>query len=303
MTMMMMRTFSILAAAAVAASSSSLLSATPSLLPASAAFVDGGGNTGGNLDVIGYTAADKLIRFRTNKPRNAQTIGDVSGYANGETSLIGLDFRPANGALVAVGNAGGIYTVDTDTALLTFVAVMSVPPTGASFGVDFNPTVDRLRIVSNTGQNLRVNVDTGATLVDTALTYPGPPVVSALGVVASAYTNNDADPNTATTLFDIDLTLDQVVVQSPANSGLLAATGKLGVDAGAAAGFDIYSVLRDGTTVDARAYAALTVGGTAGFYRISLLTGNADLVNTFKSSQQVVDIAIPLNQGDDDDGD
>ena len=33
---------------------------------------------------------------------------------------------------------------------------------GTEFGVDFNPQVDRLRVVSNSGQNLRLHPDTGA---------------------------------------------------------------------------------------------------------------------------------------------
>ena len=99
---------------------------------------------------------------------------------------------------------------------------------GISFGVDFNPTVDRLRVTSDTGQNLRVNVDTGDTLEDADLNYTaGTP---AMGIVGSAYTNNDADPNTATTLFDLDSALDQIAIQAPPNAGSLNPTGKLGVD-------------------------------------------------------------------------
>jgi hypothetical protein len=69
----------------------------------------------------------------------------------------------------------------------------------------------------------------------------GTPPPTALGVTGAAYTNNDADPNTGTTLFDIDSTLDQVSIQSRPASGQLAATGKLGVDTGPAVGSDIYT--------------------------------------------------------------
>jgi hypothetical protein len=51
------------------------------------------------------------------------------------------------------------------------------------------------------------------------------------GLTGAAYTNNDAAPNggaTATTLFDVDTSLDQVVIQSPPGNGILVATGKLG---------------------------------------------------------------------------
>ncbi|MGH7962388.1 MAG: DUF4394 domain-containing protein, partial [Candidatus Binatia bacterium] len=138
----------------------------------------------------------------------------------------------------------------------------------------------------------------GTTQTDGVLTFTVPPPMTAptpaLGVTGAAYTNNDLATSTATTLFDIDTTADRVVIQSPANNGFLVATGNLGVDADVVAGFDIYSVLADGTTVLNRAFASLIVGGTAGFYEIDLLTGQAILVRNFNDS--VIDIAIPLDQ-------
>ena len=64
----------------------------------------------------------------------------------------------------------------------------------------------RLRIISDTGQNLAHNVNLGGTTaVNTVLNYPalvnGNP---ALGVTGAAYTNNDLSDTTGTTLFDID---------------------------------------------------------------------------------------------------
>ena len=115
------------------------------------------------------------------------------------------------------------------------------------FGVDFNPAADRLRIISDTGQNLAHNVNAGGvTVANATLTYTAPPAtaVPATGVTAAAYTNNDLNqPDTGTTLFDLDTMQDQVAIQSPPGNGILVATGKLGVDAGRRAGFDIYSLL------------------------------------------------------------
>jgi Domain of unknown function (DUF4394) len=108
------------------------------------------------------------------------------------------------------------------------------------------------------------------------------------------YTNNDPDAATGTTLFDLDTTLDQVVIQSPPGAGILVATGKFGVDAGPQAGFDIYSLGARGTTVANLAFASLIVNGKSGFYRIVLTTGSAVRLGTF--DEMVVDIAVPLNQ-------
>lgn len=251
------------------------------------------GNRRGALEVIGLTTDQRLLCFDEYNPRNVDTIGAITGLTT-DTAIIGIDFRPATGDLYGLGNAGGVYTLNLTTAAAQLRSRLTVALVGNAFGVDFNPTVDRLRIISDSGQNLRVNVDDGATIVDGELAYtPGTP---ATGLAGAAYTNNDTDPNTATTLYDIDGALDQVVIQSPANSGQLAATGKLTVDSTTAIGFDIYSIVRNGTTEDVRALASLVVDGKSRLYRITLVTGKARSIGSFRSSNQVVGIAIPLNQ-------
>ena len=118
--------------------------------------------------------------------------------------------------------------------------------------------------------------------------------VLAMGVTAAAYTNNDLDPGTATTLFDIDSVRNQVVVQSPANSGALAPTGLLTVDPDSTIGFDIYTELQGGVAMTNTGYASLVVDGVTGFYRVNILTGKATLVGEFPD--EVIDIAIQLEQ-------
>ena len=276
------------------------LAALAILLPLSASA------TGGRkLVVYGLTADQQLIRFREDRPRLHRAVGPITNLS-GDTSLVGIDFRPATGDLYGLGNAGGFYTLDVDTAEATFVSQLNVNGQplaldGASFGVDFNPTVDRLRVVSNTGQNLRINVDTGAAIVDGGLNFPGTPPAPntpALGLTAVAYTNNDADATTGTTLFDLDTANDQVVIQLPPNAGTLTLTGKLAPaqDVALDTGFDIWSDLdRDGRTVAVRALAALTTDATR-LYEIDPLTGAADLLGRFRSDTQVIGLAIALDQ-------
>jgi hypothetical protein len=259
---------------------------------------------GGDLDVLGLTADGRLISFDSDRPGRAKTEGSIRGLTM-DTRLVGIDYRPASGNdgdsgdLYGLGDRGGVYVIDDDSGKATLRSRSNVALEGTSFGVDFNPTVDRLRVVSDTGQNLRVNVDDGSTLTDGRLAYPGvppAPATPATGVTGSAYTNNDADPNTATTLYDIDSMLDQTVIQSPANSGLLAPTGKLTVDTSPTVGSDIYSTVRNGTTVRVQGFASLTVGGQSGFYKIKLFSGRASSHGSFSSRNQVTAIAIPLNQ-------
>jgi len=243
------------------------------------------------LDVVGLTADGRLVCFEINQARGADVIGRIRGLQT-DTKLVGIDYRPATGALYGLGDAGGLYVVNPGTAEAHLRSRLNVTLQGTRFGVDFNPTVDRLRIVSDTGQNLRANVDDGTTATDTALNYLGPPPVSpAPGVTAVAYTNNDASPNTATTLFDIDTSLDQVAIQAPPNLGTLNVTGKLLTDAANDVGFDIYStVVSNGWTERNESFASF--GGT--FYRVNAVTGAATALGKF--AVPVVDIAIPLDQ-------
>ena len=248
---------------------------------------------------VGMTADHRLVVFKLETPSRAKEIGAITGLV-GDTSLVGIDYRPKNGVLYALGNGGGVYTIDESTAVAT-LRVNIDPPTplvGTSFDIDFNPTVDRMRVVSDAGQNLRINVETGATTTDPGLNNGAVPPVAVTGVSGAAYTNNDADPNT-TTLFDVNAALDQVAIQSPANAGAVVATGALLVDAGADVGFDIYSRLKNGVVDRRHAYLVATVTGAKGpennAYRIDLLTGAARKTGRFDTQSPVVDLAIPTD--------
>jgi hypothetical protein len=250
-----------------------------------------------DLKAVGLASSGtKLVLFETGQPKKLKNLGTVSGL-DMDTSLIGIDYRVQDGKLYGVGDQGGIYTLSGKSAKATKVSQLTVSLDGQSFGVDFNPAANRLRVISDTGQNLRHNIDDGATagttVADTALTTP-PATATTTGVTAAAYTNNDLNADTGTTLYDIDSNLDQVAIQAPANNGTLSATGKLGVDAGSAAGFDIYSVLRKGKTSSVVGFATLSVGGKSALYRINLGTGEATSLGGFSST--VTDLAVQLDK-------
>lgn len=96
------------------------------------------------------------------------------------------------------------------------------------------------------------------------------------GVGAIAYTNNDADATTATTLYDLDTVADQLVTQNPPNDGVLNPVGRLGFQGSSAATFDIVSKVVDGKAVSNRGYAALDGGDV--LFSIDLTTGAATFV-------------------------
>lgn len=239
-----------------------------------------------------------LTVFDLKTAKRTKALGQVKGLS-GDTKLIGIDQRPQDRKFYGVGNQGGIYRINSGNGQVGKVSQLSVPLSGTHFGVDFNPAADRLRIISDTGQNLRHDITNTvpATATDGALNYPTgtPPVAgpAARGVTAAAYTNNDVNATTGTTLFNLDTTLDQVVQQVPANSGALIASGPFGPRQGPVAGFDIVSTLSGGRTVENTGYASIrpTSGGLATLYTVDLLSGKFTKVAKF--NKDIADIAIP----------
>ncbi|MBJ7518983.1 MAG: DUF4394 domain-containing protein [Solirubrobacteraceae bacterium] len=220
------------------------------------------------------TDGTKIVRFTSDAP-NATKAVNVRGLQPNET-LVGLDIRPANGKLVGLGSTGRIYDVSAFTGQVRPLGEPFTPTLdGESFGFDFNPTVDRIRITSDANQDLRLVPDTGqVAFVDGTLTYgPGDqnfgrdPLI-----VGSAYTNPDTDPATGTALFNLDAARDSLILQDPPNAGGLKTVGALGVNIGADAGFDIGA--------SGVAYAAVMPRGAKGsvLYTVNLQTGAATRV-------------------------
>lgn len=210
--------------------------------------------------------ANALQIFDPNKPEPVTKA--ITGLQAGE-SILGIDFRPLNGQLYALGNTSRIYTINLGTGAATVVgAQLPTLLSGTEFGFDFNPTVDKIRVVSNTGQNLRLDPITGAiTATDTVLN-PGTPAVS-----SAAYTNNFAGATT-TELFVIDHNTDRLYLQNPPNGGLLVDRGALGINITAANGFDIGSTSQ-------KAYLLATVGADTKIYTVNTATGATASLATY----------------------
>lgn len=218
-------------------------------------------------NVLVLTDNNHLASFNMDKPDTLISSEKITGLKNND-SLIGIDYRPADGKLYAVGSLGTIYIIDPSTnraelksTLIADSADTTAPYTAISgnpalMSVDFNPAADRLRVIGNDGQNLRINVDTGATTTDGAINGADATITSA------AYSNSFA--GTATTrLFDLDVKADRLYLQSPPNDGTLAVSAPLGINAEGSSGFDIDSNNNQG-------YAILNVGSKQQFYKIDI---------------------------------
>lgn len=237
--------------------------------------------------IYAVDSSNRLVLFGSTSAGTPTSRTTITGLQAGE-QVLGIDFRPVDGRLYAVGSSSRVYTIDTMTAAATVVGTGFTPAlSGSAYGFDFNPVPDRIRTHSNAGQNLRLHPGTGAlAATDGVLTYaPGDPGVgSAFSITGTAYTNSVAGATT-TTLYAIDSARDVLVTLASPNNGVMTTVGPLGVSTGEDVGFDIFP--GSGT-----AYATLTNGGRSSLYTINLATGQATLVGEIRGVGALRGIAV-----------
>ncbi len=263
--------------------------------------------------MYGLTSGNQLITFDSEKPEFVRSAVPVTGIMAGHT-LEGLDSRPATGELFAFSynrttQEGRLYTVNPSTGVATalgpgaFGVALGTAAT-VRIGFDFNPTVDRIRLVSTTGANFRLNPITGGLVqADGSLSYNtgdannGTP--ARIGAVG--YTNSYI-ASTSTSLFDIDENLNILAFQNPPNNGGLNTVGSLGITINPAAGYDL-DVAYDWVECVNIAYLAAATGSSNAhnLYRVNTASGATTLVGAIGGALSVrkitafIDRTVPQN--------
>lgn len=246
--------------------------------------------------VFGVTRDNDLVTFRPGAASTILSTKRILGLQVGE-SVLGIDFRPSTGELYGLGSTSRLYRISTTNATAFEVGATAFTPAllGVEFGFDFNPVPDRIRVVSDAEQNLRLHPDTGAVASnDSVLAYDlaDPNNGANPSLVGIAYTNNFTGAG-STTLYGIDESLDVLVTQgspggSPTspNAGTLFTVGALGVDTVRAVGLDV--------SVQGGMLASLTASGAtqSDLYSINTVTGAATLIGRIGAADLVTDIAI-----------
>lgn len=253
-------------------------------------------------------AGTNLLTFDTALPTSIRTSVGITGVDATQT-LAGLDVRPATNTLYALGyNAAAatgvanaqIYALNSLTGVATAAgpAVRLELGTG-SIGFDFNPTVDRLRVVAGNRANYRLNPNDGTiAATDGTLAYATGPTTPSIG--AAAYTNSfmGATATSGTTLYDYDELLNTLNTQLPPNDGTLNSVGASGITVNATTpnvDLDIYST---GVATNT-AYLVANTGTSANtsLYTVNLTTGAATLVGAIGNGLAARDIAVAAATG------
>jgi hypothetical protein len=175
----------------------------------------------------------------------------------------------------------------TGAAMMVGAGPFTPAASGASFGFDFNPTIDRIRFVSENNQNTVLNPLNGAATAATDVFFPAGDANAGMdpSVVHHAYTNSFAGAMTSQ-LYAIDTTLNSLVTQAN-SAGTLGTVGSLGVDVTSTGGFDI-----SGDT--GIAYLTTTSPTAAGssFWSVNLMTGQATAIGAIGSGAIITAMSV-----------
>lgn len=194
--------------------------------------------------------SNTLVRISSAAPGTSLGSVVITGLQAAE-AIVAIDFRPANGALYGLGDSDRLYIINQTTGAATQVGAgtFATPLNGSSFGFDFNPVTDTIRVTSDQRQNLRINPTTAAVIVDVMINNPALPIEMP-DVVGAAYTNPFVIlGGSFTTLFGIDADQNRLVrigsangTPTSPNTGQIAGINTLGTIVGPGiCGFDIAS--------------------------------------------------------------
>jgi hypothetical protein len=261
-------------------------------------------------EIVAVSASNHLLRFNAGQPQTVRDRKPLAGLRSGER-VLGIDYRVARGelyALGAVGTAAQLYRIDVAQARAIPVGSgVTLPAQATEWGFDFNPTVDRIRVVNVNGLNMRLHPETGAQ-VDGNADQPGVQPDGTLaydasdanagkvpGIVAAGYTYNKTNDK-ITTNYALDGALGTLVHQgtkegvAPAvspNSGRLYTVGSLGIGPFAHATLDV-------SDLSNTAYSGIHQPGAKAtrWYRLDLATGRASFIGTVGGGEPLVGAAI-----------
>ncbi len=260
-------------------------------------------------NIFALTKTSQLIQFSATAPNNITTMTAVTGLLAGQ-NLVALDSRPRTGELYALGynptNATGrLYKLNPSTGALsplgTADLMINLGANTDNIAMDFNPTVDRVRVLSTNRKNYRLHPDLGTIVAtDTDLTYGvGDANAASMPQVGQiAYTNSYVSA-TKTTLYYLDeanSVFGTAFVATNPNNGQIKTIGNIGLTLNASdktIDMDVAFEAQKNVIY----LAANTTSGADQLYTINPMTGAATLVGDIgATAMEVIDIAVAIDR-------
>ena len=187
--------------------------------------------------VLGLTGDRTLVMIDT---ATAQVTGMMEIAIEGR--VLGLDYRPNTGRVIAVTDGFAVVNVDTATGMVEPLVQMDAPlpiEAGAAVIVDINPAADALRFMSGI-VNHRINLTSGAVMMDGDLHFDAASAQASMTpmVAGTAYSNSHGRPE-STAMYNIDGAMNALLRQTAPNDGINVVIGGLGAELAMPVAFDI----------------------------------------------------------------
>lgn len=169
-----------------------------------------------NTALIGLSANNELVSLLSGPPVSEQSVIPIVGLRSEEV-MLAIDTRPKTKQLYGVSDQSIIYIIDKFSGVATplFNGPFSPVISGNVVAFDFNPADDLIRLITDTGQSLRISPLTGAVVgVDN--------FVNILQTVINsvAYLPSSSTGGTKSVLYDIDIASGNLYKQLTATSPL-----------------------------------------------------------------------------------
>jgi len=182
-------------------------------------------NTGTKF--FGITPSNELVSSMTDSPTKVVSSVMITGLASNE-KILAIDFQPSTALLFGVSSKSLIYTIDPNTGKAVPVSATSFKPAlvGSAVGMDFDPKMDQMRIITDSNQNLLIDPTSGK-------------VVNAeVSTAVASHSMNSIAYTTTGLLYGIDM-LDGKLYVGKTTMNSFQPVGSTGVTIAGEGGFDI----------------------------------------------------------------
>ena len=247
-------------------------------------------------------SSNRLLTIDSDNPSVIRTLSSIVGIRPG-FSIVGLDVRPVDLKLYALAynrlnNAYQLYTIaQTGDATPIGDTTQTMMLGTGDVAFDFNPVVDRIRVIgASTRNNYRLDPVTGALVAtDIMVAYsPADPNSSVVPQIGSAAYSNNYRGAMLTTLFAVDDSVGSIVTINPPNAGIIytiAGNVYVPTQGDKSSDVDFYYDSADGNF----GFMILNTSPSLNddLYRIGE-TGTAERVGPIGFGSQIIDLAVQL---------
>src|SRR4030095_14719329 len=262
-------------------------------LPQNQSIDERGGGTIGTSSTLMYGLSDDnvIVKLMSGPPVIEVSSVPLKGIGTGEL-MLAIDYRQANRKMYGVSDANLIYQIDPVTGVTFAVTGYPFTPAinGGVVGFDINPTDDRIRLVTDNDENLRIHPLSGQVVAIDKNLAPSQASINSIAYVAVV----TSGLSTSFGLFDLDMGTGNLFRQN-GNTGELQLVGSTGLNILSEGGFDSskglsWAVFLGGARIGS---PGATGDNTSTAYRLWNINVKTAAVRSMGTTRPLIGLAVP----------